>query len=120
MSSTEYHREPLFNFFNFYLKKHPQTQLSNYNVPSINDDKSVLEALENDNSKDKAIQKLSRIIGEVIANHGINITLQSVPRHTNVQGKERADTLAKQGARYTGIQQNITISMTTAKDNQTT
>merc|ERR1711923_34201 len=70
----------------------------------FSDAKSVLEALENDDSKDKTIRKLSRTIGEVIADHSINITLQ---------GNERADTLAKQGARC--IQQNNNASYTTAK-----
>ena len=79
----------------------------------FSDAKSVLEALENDDSKDKTIRKLSRTIGEVIADHSINITLQWIPGHINIQGNERADTLAKQGARC--IQQNNNASYTTAK-----
>ena len=56
--------------------------------------KSVFEALENDDLKDKTIRKLSRTIGEVIADHSINITLQWIPGHINIQGNKRPDTLA--------------------------
>ena len=79
----------------------------------FSDAKSVLEALENENSKDQTIRKLSRTIGNVIADHNINITLQWIPGHTNIQGNERADTLAKQGARCPQL--NNTATINTAK-----
>ena len=79
----------------------------------FSDAKSVLEALENENSKDQTIRKLSRTIGNVIADHNINITLQWIPGHTNIQGNERADTLAKQGARCPKL--NNTATINTAK-----
>ena len=59
------------------------------NKTSFSDAKSVLETLENEiGKKDKIIWKFSRNIGEVIAaHHGINITFQWIPGHTNIQGK---------------------------------
>ena len=78
------------------------------NMTIFSDIKSVLEALENNDSKDK--DKPTRTIGDVIASHGINITLQWIPGYTNIQGNERGDTLAKQGARC--MQQNYTTSTT--------
>ena len=55
------------------------------NIVLFSDAKYVPEALENDDSKDKTNLKLSRTIGEVIARHGINTTLQWIPGHTNIQ-----------------------------------
>ena len=83
------------------------------NIVFFSDAKSVLQALENDDSKDPVIRNLSWTLSDFIKTHDIDITLQWIPGHTNIPGNERADRLAKFGARCT---QHITsASMKTAK-----
>ena len=74
---------------------------------------SVLQALENNTCKDKNINNLSAVIGQVINTHAVEITLQWIPGHVQIPGNERADALAKQGAMKT---QNVSsASINTAK-----
>ena len=86
-------------------------------IAIFSDAKSVLEAFENENSKDQMIRKLS--LGNVIADHNINITLQWIPGHINIQGNESADTLAKHGARCPQLNNTATIFKHCLTDNQT-
>ena len=83
------------------------------NIIIFTDAMSVLQALENNTCKDKNINNLSAVIGQVINTHAVEITLQWIPGHVQIPGNERADALAKQGAMKT---QNVSsASINTAK-----
>ena len=67
-------------------------------VVVFSDAKSVLQALESGKFDNSTIQELMKTIDCLIAEHGVKVTLQWIPGHVNIQGNERADTLAKRGA----------------------
>ena len=83
------------------------------NIVVFTDAMSVLQALESDSGKDKAINELSSSIGLMIDTHGVNIYLQWIPGHTNITGNDKADSLAKQGAQLP--QNDASASIQTAK-----
>ena len=83
------------------------------NIVIFTDALSVLQALENDTCKDKKINTLSAVIGQLINTHTVDITLQWIPGHVQIPGNDKADALAKQGAMKT---QDIgSASINTAK-----
>ena len=79
------------------------------NIVIFTDALSVLQALENDTGKDKLILNLSQTIGNVISTHVVDITLQWIPGHTQIPGNDRADALAKLGAKNPQIQRNASM-----------
>ena len=64
----------------------------------FSDAKSVLQALESGKFDNSTIRELMKTTDCLIAEHGVKLTLQWIPGHVNIQGNERADTLAKRGA----------------------
>ena len=74
---------------------------------------SVLQALENDNSRDRQITNVSKLISKIITSHEIKVILQWIPGHTDIPGNDRADLLAKAGA--SKPQTETSASLTTAK-----
>ena len=64
----------------------------------------VLQSLESDSIKDRKSAHLSTTITKLINFHDVEITLQWIPRHANIPGNDRADLLAKTGARNTQTQ----------------
>ena len=74
---------------------------------------SVLQALENYSIKDRKIILLSKTISRIISLHAIKVTLQWIPGHTDIPGNDRADVLAKSGAR--NPQTETSASLSTAR-----
>jgi len=74
---------------------------------------SVLQALENDNSRDRQITNVSKLISKIITSHEIKVILQWIPGHTDIPGNDRADLLAKAGA--SKPQTETSASLKTAK-----
>ena len=64
----------------------------------FSDAKSVLQALESGKFDNSTIRELMKTTDCLITEHGVKLTLQWIPGHVNIQGNERADTLAKRGA----------------------
>ena len=79
----------------------------------FSDAKSVLQALDSGKFNNVTIRELTKTIDCFITEHAIKLTLQWIPGHVNVQGNERADTLAKQGASCP--QPDVPTSIETAK-----
>ena len=77
------------------------------------DAKSVLQALDNSNDKDLVIRNLADSISNLITTHKVMVTLQWISGHSRVQGNEKADELAKQGAKC--HQNNVSATMNAAK-----
>ena len=67
----------------------------------FSDSMSVLEALRNTHQDNIAVRQTAQAIHDIIAAHNTHITLQWIPGHTDIQGNEIADTLAKSGATST-------------------
>ena len=65
------------------------------------------------NDKDLVIRNLADSISNLITTHKVMVTLQWIPGHSRVQGNEKADELAKQGAKC--HQKNVSATMNTAK-----
>ena len=79
----------------------------------FSDSKSALEALENQQSRNDEVQRLAQSIDRLHKSHKVNITLQWIPGHSEVEGNEIADRLAKQGA--SKEQPNIPVNQETTK-----
>ena len=60
---------------------------------------STLKALLSFDSSTLEIDHLALTINKVLTSYDIKLTLQWIPGHCNLQGNERADRLAKEGAR---------------------
>jgi ribonuclease HI len=96
----------LTNVFHLYPEKTQHTVI-------FTDGKSVLQALENSNRENPACQSLALTINTFITTFAVKLTLQWIPGHINIQGNERADTLAKAGAN--SQQHNRPVTLHTAK-----
>ena len=83
------------------------------NLVVFSDARSVLQALDICNDKDLVIRNLADSISNLITTHKVMVTLQWIPGHSRVQGNEKADELAKQGAKC--HQHNVSATMDTAK-----
>ena len=59
----------------------------------------ALKALQSSDSSNLGIDNLALTIDKVLTSYDIKLTLQWIPGHCNLQGNERADRLAKEGAR---------------------
>ena len=68
------------------------------NVILFTDSKSVLQALDNENYNLPVIRDLARTFDNFIKNSDKELNLQWIPSHCNINGNERADSLAKKGA----------------------
>ena len=69
-------------------------------VVMFTDSLSTLQALENlENENDFGIEHLALSIDGLLASYAVQLTLQWIPGHCDLQGNERADRLAKEGAR---------------------
>ena len=77
------------------------------------DSKSALQALESLQTTNKDIERLRAIIDSVHKKFQIKITLQWIPGHSGVNGNERADLLAKEGA--SKEQQNVPVDQSTVR-----
>ena len=95
---------------NTYFNEH---EVSKTNIVIFSDALSVLQAVESENNKRPIIRKMMTNISEMINVHGVDIFIQWIPSHVNIPGNERADTLAKQGAKCP--QDDTCASMDTAK-----
>ena len=73
----------------------------------------MLQALDNGKYNNLTIKNLIKTIECLLTDHDINLILQWIPGHVNIQGSERADTLAKQGASCP--QPDVPTSMETAR-----
>ena len=62
------------------------------------DSQSALQALENGQSGDKSLSRLTMKFDQLMSKHETQITLQWIPGHAGIGGNEKADTLAKKGA----------------------
>ena len=63
------------------------------------DSLSALKVLQSLDSSNLGIDNLALTIDKVLTSYDIKLTLQWIPGHCNLQGNERADRLAKEGAR---------------------
>ena len=64
------------------------------------DSLSTLQALQNlETENDLGIEHLAVTIDKLLTSYAIQLTLQWIPGHCDLQGNERADRLAKEGAR---------------------
>jgi ribonuclease HI len=83
-------------------------------VVIFSDSKSALQAMENiyDN-REKEIKVLATAINNLHQSFKTKVTLQWIPGHSNVAGNERADHLAKEGAK--GMQPNRPVNQETVK-----
>lgn len=63
------------------------------------DSLSALKALQNLESSISGIDDLALVIDKLLTSYDIKLTLQWIPGHCNLQGNDRADKLAKEGAR---------------------
>ena len=79
----------------------------------FSDSKSALEALQNQQSRKDEVQHLAQSIDRLHKSHKVNITLQWITGHSEVEGNEIADRLAKQGA--SKEQPNIPVNQETTK-----
>ena len=78
------------------------------------DESSVLQALENSSFDNSAILSLALEINRFLHSYAVDLTLQWIPGHSDIQGNDRADTLAKRGA--TEVQTDRPASLQTAKN----
>ena len=62
------------------------------------DSQSALQALENGQSGDKGLSKLTMKFDQLMSKHETQIALQWIPGHAGIGGNEKADKLAKKGA----------------------
>ena len=84
------------------------------NIVIFTDGLSVLQALENANHDNSACLSLALGINRFLHSYAVDLTLQWIPGHTDIQGNDRADTLAKRGA--TEVQTDRPASLQTAKN----
>ena len=68
------------------------------NVVIFTDSISALQALMNEQDTSKETSKLALNLNNLMIKHQIDVVLQWIPGHSGINGNERADTLAKQGA----------------------
>jgi len=68
------------------------------NIVVFTDSQSTLQALENGQSDDKSLSRLTMKLDHLMSKHGTQITLQWIPGHAGIGGNEKADKLAKKGA----------------------
>lgn len=79
---------------NFELRENDPT-----NTVIFTDSKSTLEALENPyGNSNSNIDLLALSIHNLLTSYDIYLTLQWIPGHSDLQGNDRADKLAKEGA----------------------
>ena len=68
------------------------------NCVIFSDSRSCLDSLETHRLENTAIKDLAINISSFLECHKITLVLQWIPSHCNIDGNERADTLAKKGA----------------------
>jgi len=70
------------------------------NTVIFTDSQSTLEALENPyESPNSNIDLLALSIHNLLTSYDFQLTLQWIPGHSDLQGNDRADKLAKEGAK---------------------
>ena len=84
------------------------------NIVIFTDGLSVLQALDNSNLDNSACLSLALGINRLLHSYAVDLTLQWIPGHADIQGNDRADTLAKRGA--TEVQTNRPASLHTARN----
>ena len=87
--------------------------ISKTNIVIFSDALSVLQAIENENTKNPIIKKMMTTVSEMISVHSVDIFFQWIPSHVDIPGNERADALAKRGAKCP--KDDTLASMDTAK-----
>lgn len=83
------------------------------NVVIFSDSKSTLDTLDSKNYSSSTINSLAWEIHHFLGDHQITLVLQWIPGHSNIQGNECADLLAKKGTSLP--QPNPSCSQQTAK-----
>ena len=94
-------------------KIYSENQEIRTDIVIFTDAMSVLQALNNDETKDWKIDNISKSISKIITSYDIKVNLQWIPGHTDIPGNDRADFLAKKGA--SNSQTKTSASQTTAK-----
>ena len=107
-SNYEAEATAIIESLNFVSNLFEQNSNTITNIVILSDAKSVLQALDNETTKDPVIKKLALTISEIIATHSIQVSLQWIPGHCNIKGNDEADRLAKLGAKCTQDKESAT------------
>ena len=105
-SNYEAQATAIIESLNFVSNLFEQNSNTITNIVILSDAKAVLQALDNETTKDPVIKKLT--INEIIATHSIQVSLQWIPGHCNIKGNDEADRLAKLGAKCTQDKESAT------------